>query len=800
MDDLESCQDGLGLSQAKPKLPSPAKGESAKEEPAPPPPKKRRTSANKAGEATEKKCKRCKKMKLCSDFYQGQAQCTDCSQGLRNLQNVAKRSGEAAWLKGLDDAEVDQLLQAYNKEKAKCEKERTKVKFNMSLYRERTIHASGYRKEARRRMMTEDYFYSWAKTSEGGTLSASQAQRKWEEYESDPSTVREGEGKSLKLAIPIFEDIVDYDDVGASREIEQQSRLGNKLSKDQLAEKNKVLVLAGGRRSAPEQDLAHAVMMDQDSSGTLIPKLSALPTKSKKGLAPEAGDSDDDKGQREPGQASASGSSAPDGNGKPQENKWFDAVAERAKADRKFGQDLQKAVKRLATMDGQMKEAMDIARAEATTCGSAVAVTEMKILDTRNKALSLVRTGTPEELETHINSLLKSEDAVSVNTNGSAKDASLVTSAPCHNFRALITVTAARTLNEQFQGVKSAAELDLAWKSVRQVFAHWDELMGAYKTATTELKRAIDSQGPAKAKAKGKAKAKAGAKNKGSRMYEVFGAGSSAATPIAKYDTWPVPAEHDMSKPFLLETAPPLLKNVLGDGGDDVVAGVRNELSTFESKFSKSDLRFTAGKAQRRMDEKSGAALAECASSLLSNHTVLDVGKWQPPSCYATIQKHRSLQYEVGHVVLADPLTVMHTMEALNNKKKEDERDRVTYASAPPFLTHAEAEDLEDLAGKGALFCGRLEPGQVLYTPAAMVAGEAIHDSDHVGLKTSLIAVGPGDGDKTGIAALRAMQMEAKDCGKKSETLDDLVTAIDDKISSMKGPPHPPPADAGNAS
>ena len=225
---------------------------------------------------------------------------------------------------------------------------------------------------------------------------------------------------------------------------------------------------------------------------------------------------------------------------------------------------------------------------------------------------------------------------------------SLRTSAPCHNFRALITVTAARTLNEQFQGVKSAAELDLAWKSVRQVFAHWDELMGAYKTATTELKRAIDSQGPAKAKAKGKAKAKAGAKNKGSKMYEVFGAGSSAATPIAKYDTWRVPAEHDMSKPFLLETAPPLLKNVLGDGGDDVVAGVRNELSTFESKFSKSDLRFTAGKAQRRMDEKSGAALAECASSLLSNHTVLDVGKWQPPSCYATIQKHRSLQYEVG--------------------------------------------------------------------------------------------------------------------------------------------------------
>lgn len=46
--------------------------------------------------------------------------------------------------------------------------------------------------------------------------------------------------------------------------------------------------------------------------------------------------------------------------------------------------------------------------------------------------------------------------------------------------------------------------------------------------------------------------------------------------------------------------------------------------------------------------------------------------------------------------------------------------------------------------------------------------------------------VGPGDGDKDGIASLRSMQMESKEAGKKSEALDGLLTAVDDKISKLK--------------
>ena len=63
--------------------------------------------------------------------------------------------------------------------------------------------------------MTEDMFYTWSKTAEAGFLSPSQAQAKWTSMLLGSSVYREeGEGGAgLRLAVKLFDDIIDYDDV-----------------------------------------------------------------------------------------------------------------------------------------------------------------------------------------------------------------------------------------------------------------------------------------------------------------------------------------------------------------------------------------------------------------------------------------------------------------------------------------------------------------------------------------------------------------------------------------------------------
>ncbi|CAK9091028.1 Uncharacterized protein SCF082_LOCUS42902 [Durusdinium trenchii] len=175
-------------------------------------------------EEKTKKCKRCKKGRPVSEFFQGHGNCKGCSKDLKNLENQAKAAKELEWFRSLNDQQLDSLVVAYNKEKLKAEKERRRVKFNMTTYKVRVLSASGVRREARRRLMTEDAFIEFAQTPQGGNLTKSQAERKWQEYKDDPYLVAEGEGKDMKLPIHYTTDIVDYDDVASQREIEQQQK------------------------------------------------------------------------------------------------------------------------------------------------------------------------------------------------------------------------------------------------------------------------------------------------------------------------------------------------------------------------------------------------------------------------------------------------------------------------------------------------------------------------------------------------------------------------------------------------
>ncbi|CAK9032127.1 Uncharacterized protein SCF082_LOCUS19933, partial [Durusdinium trenchii] len=755
--------DGPGAAKVVPKPVRQKKGEGAgagaadKADAPPPEPhpvKRRRVSRNSDGSGAnsskdEKKCKRCKKLRLVSDFYQGQANCAECSTKLRTIRNIAKRSQEVQWLDSLDDSQLDTLLAAYTKEHEAAKKERCKCTFNLTLYKEKSIRAAGVRKEVRKRMMSEECFYDFAKGAQGGSLSSTQAQRKWAEYLADPNTVQEGEGSTLKLSIPIATDIIDYDDISKQKELERQQKL-SKLNEAQYEGKVDALVLGGGRPDC-KMNGAKTKAALADDSDLVLPTLSDLAAKTK-AKAKEAAEGEDEARKKDPADSEAEG-----------DTKWFDSVAQQAKAARQFSSKLAKSSLKMVAMIGQMEVALDSARGSA---GATSAGTEMRILDNRLKALRLIKDAGAEEFRLYVAELHSKSQA--------AKSAETVS----HSSAADHHLAQAEELKAKFNSVTAQEELNATWKEANRIMCHWEELLSACRTAVSELKRAteVKSQGQG---GRGKnAKAKAKAKGRAARatsMYEVFSYDKSTAIDV--YDVCPLSADRVMDTPFILTAVPSIMEKLLAlkepsaDAPD--ATKVYQELTSFHEKFARSDLRFTTGKAQRPMKEAVGQVVSTALRGSLSGHEVVDAGHWLPPR----------------KVILADPEKIVTLLTDQNHKLKEEDREKVTYASAVAFLTHATPKDLEDLGG--GIWQGTLKPGQLLWTPAGMIAGEQTSESDHLGLKVSLVAVGE-TGDSRGIATLRKMQMEGKDLNKKSDVLDEILLAVDAKQSDLKLKAAPP--------
>lgn len=197
------------------------------------------------------------------------------------------------------------------------------------------------------------------------------------------------------------------------------------------------------------------------------------------------------------------------------------------------------------------------------------------------------------------------------------------------------------------QGVQSQEQLDETWRVVKAAAAHWDELMSACRTSSTDLRKALDlARGGSKKKSAGKAKAKPKAAGKKvSAMYQVFDFKDAVA--IAEY-TSPLPQEHNVSDPFIVR-AKSLPTIFVGDGATpEQMNKLEAEMSSFEEKFQKSDLRFTTGKCQAALSKEGGEILSNRAAEILPSRHVLVPSGVPPASCYGSIAQHRNIQYEVS--------------------------------------------------------------------------------------------------------------------------------------------------------
>lgn len=226
---------------------------------------------------------------------------------------------------------------------------------------------------------------------------------------------------------------------------------------------------------------------------------------------------------------------------------------------------------------------------------------------------------------------------------------------PCHNFESLYTVSQAEALSEEFQNVDTQDTLDSCWKKIKIVFNHWDELVASCKTATNELRKASAARSSTssgkKPKAGVKGKAAPKPKAKPVSLYQLVAAFPDGCQQIAKYDSKELPASHDMQKPCVLKMLDTVLAHVYKkDKSLEPSKLILEEIDEFSQKFAASDLRFTAGKAQRPLKEHAAKAVAECFLQTVAGHDVADVGRWLPPSAFCTVAAHRSMQYEVNGI------------------------------------------------------------------------------------------------------------------------------------------------------
>ena len=222
---------------------------------------------------------------------------------------------------------------------------------------------------------------------------------------------------------------------------------------------------------------------------------------------------------------------------------------------------------------------------------------------------------------------------------------------PCHNYEALVTLESAKALQQDFEDVKCQDDVDAIWKKLKTYGGQWDELMAACKTANGELRKATDGASGG-SKSKGKPKAKPGGKPKGKKgtplMYQVFEADCLSMIPI--YETYPVPDSHNMKLPFILKKTalPTFLQSIVQkDASLQSAKAALEEVESFKKLFAQSDLRFTAGKAQSTIKDPNGEVSIAMYEAVVGIER-LDLLPLQPVACFGSMEKHRSLQFEVG--------------------------------------------------------------------------------------------------------------------------------------------------------
>lgn len=133
-----------------------------------------------------KKCGACKKWKEPDGFAQSMSKCRTCFNNYRSLQRMAERQNYRSELDRLateDSKTHDAVVKAFVREREKCQKDGSKLKFSMKTFYLEYRSRTGVRMEGEGEMMWEGEYMEWSKSAKAGFLSKAEAESNWAKWE-----------------------------------------------------------------------------------------------------------------------------------------------------------------------------------------------------------------------------------------------------------------------------------------------------------------------------------------------------------------------------------------------------------------------------------------------------------------------------------------------------------------------------------------------------------------------------------------------------------------------------------------
>jgi hypothetical protein len=593
-----------------------------------------------------KKCTCCGTHRdITTDFYPSQAKCKDCvnqRKSLFRMGRAQKCEQELEKLESGDTKQWDALNRAFAKARAKAKRDAGRVKFSFIAFKEQWQSTDGVRHQAVGEMMWEGEWLEWAKGVKAGHLSQTEAQAQWDSWKNDESVPRDYNGPRgyLRLRIVIADQIIGFSEVAKQKTLERQQKVNKNATADQLKSILGQQVLShheveahkfqdwGDLKNLASRSLAGSTagigaiasgtsaLDDEDALGLLGADLDSL-LGNARSKANKTGKNSDSENDDEVADGGSEGTEA---------MAWVDDVANN-KAEREWVRHAAVIRGNLLKVENKMKACLADFQAQPTR--AAMFTDELLTVQRRLRALTLVLTGSEEDMASYISSSeAGAGDTKSVSCSGSRDVSALARVGPCQGYENLKVFTDYSEHKTVFRQCTSKADIEEKKRAMDSMKALYTVLATACSTAVRDVYNAERTRHLEQAKDQKTQEGKGNKRtmppmlkfdpSKSARIeYNIFEVasnmlqdpGGELGTKMCRYDG-PVHAMElgPLDKPFVASAV------VFTDMFNTEGSPLQKEVRGFTDVFDESSQKVAKGRGQRRFADP--AAVAEVKKTL----------------------------------------------------------------------------------------------------------------------------------------------------------------------------------------
>ena len=733
----------------------------------------------------QKKCTGfCGKRKPLSDFNADQNSCKECVLHTKAFWRHAKSQGCEKDMKDLEKSDpkmAADVQKEFAKERMQAAALEKKMKFGIQAFRKTLESRSGERAEKVKKMMWEGEWMEESKKAKYGFLGKEEAERKWQEWLSDPSVVKDQEGPRgfTRVAIPHKTLLSGFDEVATKKEFTQEERLSRNATDATIAARARMVVsestkaeeevlgglkLADIKKEASQHgvDMAEMYAPQVPDAMEAAQKKRRLSGKTKGDKGPEA-DGNKEEESDDGSEASSKDAGADGPAERPKAAKWFDAETKCRKAERTW-----------VTGQDDLANSVQIVLKQVAEClcefrgmpAAAKYAEEMCILEKRQKWASAVIEADDASLLRLVAEQQAEESAACVDSQTTSQDvAALGRVGPCKDYQELQTIATLKEMAAEFRTCTSAQQIKEVTEKganrkkpintlLQAVKAAKADLIAAEKRAQAQKRKEEDRAAKEAAKA-----AKAGVASGNAAEGEASRGHAASKSQVTRKkqsaqsilldnnsELW---QDETFRIPVLRqeELDPDLCDEPFIQSGIDLPQQVSAAVTGFGKVFAASALRVTDGRAQTSLDDQNASlflkaltneervppfwsveALSENASSRDALLNIQKASSFGFAACSVSSGRSELAMLPCFRILVAGNMMVaVLTPRSLEDPKKMLED-----------MTSGNADILMKRARDKELCVATLGPGDMLFLPAVCAVSHRVYAQDVLGIRVGV--------------------------------------------------------------